>query len=286
MDDTVVLEQLFRDGDDFYRIQIREDPFPTSPREYDNTGLLLTWESRYASPDGRDGATPALDRALGKWKVSNDFLRPVAAATIIRYLRAFARDEIYAAAALSRSADGLELLLDFNPAPGGWYDGLALVPAERWKASMGGTPPETGLDVDTAGGPRHVPSAKEALVQDVEIYNAYLRGEVYEYALERAVLGGWEHIDSCSDMMGDVEQYVFAEARAELPDSAVEIEAMPERRQLSEEQQRYAQDVRGILLIFEYELCEECGQDLDRHAISPDPLGRAHAFCLNGEVPA
>lgn len=280
MDDTVVLERLFRDGDDFYRIQVREDDDPTSPREFENPALLLTWESRYGSPDGRDEAPAALARALDKWKTPHDYLVPIAAATIIRYLRAFAGDEVFAVAALSRSVDG-QLMLDFDPDPGGWYDGLALMPADRWRASMADTPPETGEDVDTADGPRHVPSAMEVLRREVDIYNQYLRGEVYFYTLERAVLGGWEHVDSCGGMMGDVEDYVLTQAREELPDSAVEIEAMPERRQPGEGQERYARSVQGILLIFEYELCEECGQDLDRHAISPDPLGRAHAFCLN-----
>ncbi len=43
---------------------------------------------------------------------------------------------------------------------------------------------------------------------------------------------------------------------------------------------RYADQVRVIADGFEYESCAECGEDLDRHAISPDPLGNAHAWCL------
>jgi hypothetical protein len=41
----------------------------------------------------------------------------------------------------------------------------------------------------------------------------------------------------------------------------------------------YAAKVRGILMGFESELCEECGGDLEQHAIVPDALGNPHAQC-------
>jgi hypothetical protein len=31
---------------------------------------------------------------------------------------------------------------------------------------------------------------------------------------------------------------------------------------------------------FQFELCSECGSDIDGHLIGPDPLGNAHAYCL------
>lgn len=43
----------------------------------------------------------------------------------------------------------------------------------------------------------------------------------------------------------------------------------------------YADKLRGIVDGFEYELCEECLGDLDRHLIGPDPLGNPHAWCLS-----
>ena len=42
---------------------------------------------------------------------------------------------------------------------------------------------------------------------------------------------------------------------------------------------RWEQQVECIRIGFEYELCDECGQDLNAHLIGPDPLGNAHAYC-------
>jgi hypothetical protein len=43
---------------------------------------------------------------------------------------------------------------------------------------------------------------------------------------------------------------------------------------------RYASQVRTLVDGFEFELCAECGNDLDRHIISPDILGNAEAWCM------
>lgn len=43
----------------------------------------------------------------------------------------------------------------------------------------------------------------------------------------------------------------------------------------------YADEVRAIVDGFDYELCAECGNDLDGHAIEPDVLGHAGARCLD-----
>lgn len=41
----------------------------------------------------------------------------------------------------------------------------------------------------------------------------------------------------------------------------------------------YAEKVRGIVDMFDYELCYECLRDLDQHVIAPDVLGNPHAYC-------
>ena len=50
---------------------------------------------------------------------------------------------------------------------------------------------------------------------------------------------------------------------------------------MSEHSTTYADEVYTIINGFDCELCEECGHDLDRHSIAPDPLGHAHAYCLS-----
>jgi RNA polymerase-binding transcription factor DksA len=47
---------------------------------------------------------------------------------------------------------------------------------------------------------------------------------------------------------------------------------------------QYLNDLLIIVEGFRYELCEECGKDIDRHSLAPDPLGKPHAYCLD-EVP-
>jgi hypothetical protein len=41
----------------------------------------------------------------------------------------------------------------------------------------------------------------------------------------------------------------------------------------------WAEQVRSIQDIFEYETCHDCGGDFHEHTIGPDPLGNAHAWC-------
>lgn len=43
----------------------------------------------------------------------------------------------------------------------------------------------------------------------------------------------------------------------------------------------YIEEVQQLADSFEYELCSNCLGDLDRHLIGPDPLGHAHAYCMD-----
>jgi len=45
----------------------------------------------------------------------------------------------------------------------------------------------------------------------------------------------------------------------------------------------YAEALEGIIQCFEYQYCDECGLDIDAHAIIPGPLGLPFAMCMNGE---
>ncbi len=47
-----------------------------------------------------------------------------------------------------------------------------------------------------------------------------------------------------------------------------------------DESSRYIDDVQSLIDGFRYELCTDCGMDLNAHSISPDPLGKPHAWCL------
>lgn len=45
------------------------------------------------------------------------------------------------------------------------------------------------------------------------------------------------------------------------------------------EPDKYIEALISLAEGFRQELCPECGQDLDRHVISPDPFGLPHARC-------
>jgi hypothetical protein len=47
----------------------------------------------------------------------------------------------------------------------------------------------------------------------------------------------------------------------------------------------YREDVLSEIEIFEYEYCENCGYDVQRHSFVPGPFGHPHVFCLKGEEP-
>lgn len=47
--------------------------------------------------------------------------------------------------------------------------------------------------------------------------------------------------------------------------------------------ERYEQMVADLVEAFGYEDCHECGQDIDRHTISPDMFGNPYAWCMGKE---
>jgi hypothetical protein len=48
----------------------------------------------------------------------------------------------------------------------------------------------------------------------------------------------------------------------------------------SESAAPFARSAAGLISLYEFEFCGECGQDLGMHEIGPDMFGLAHAWCL------
>lgn len=283
---AVALTQYYRVGRDYYRLQIVQDPDCASPRDADNGSILITRESRWESPDPRDRMPECLRGARDRWQsAAHDFVVPFRAVPILRYARSYLSAEIYAIAALRRSGTE-DLYLDFDPHRTDWVDGLAIVTKASWEMVMGDQVDPAGLSSEAG----HSPSARELLEQDLAEYNRWQRGECYGYQLERAVLGAWDHVDSCWGFIGEPEDYVLTDAKSTLPEGAVQIESMPEWRssllrddpETLEAGDRYLDELAAMIEGARFVLCEECGKDLDQHLIGPDPLGKPHAWCLGG----
>jgi hypothetical protein len=267
-----VLTKCYQIAGSYYRVRIVPDPECESPREAHNTSLLVTWESLHASPDSRDDIPACLGSAIRRWAGGGrDFVIPVQP-QLIRYCRTFAAGEIYAAAGLRRGteASGGRLLADFDPAPGSWYDGIALVTKERWAATMGADTP-------------HVDLAAEILRQELDTYNLWVTGETYGHVVERFDGDSWIDQDSCWGFIGDPEGYVLRSALETLPLERGEPAEIDEDivRSAVSEKSAYAEDLESAIQAFRFELCPECGKDLDRHLIGPDVLGKPHLWCMD-----
>lgn len=224
-------------ADTFYRIHLEQDTDAESPRDScDNVSTLVTWDSRYLSPD-RDrhgaaddiGARHLLDGALNS------------ARKLYLYVKLY-RPDILAAVPLVRGYDGT-LSADADGAHNN-HDGVAYVAAADWKMCMGNSPVEGGPwhltatgepDPDNAGGNR-TPSALEAIEQDLETYNRWASGEYVGYVVEQAkrytgsddddVLYVWgDPTDDLGSCWGfDDEEYAMTEAVTTLPDGVVKLD--------------------------------------------------------------
>lgn len=51
----------------------------------------------------------------------------------------------------------------------------------------------------------------------------------------------------------------------------------------AQEEETYVDEVAQLIDSFNYEFCDVCQKDLDRHIISPDMFGKPHLWCLDEE---
>lgn len=211
---TLETSATYAVGDDRWRVRVEYDDSPESPREWEQGALLITWDSRYHSPDKVSELPAILSRPVDHWR---EYVQrgDVNATAVQRWARAYASGEILAVAGLSREHHDGTLLLDARPDVGGRYDGLAIVTRESWTRAMGEDYTGENTPLDT-------------LQAEVREYNVWARGEVYGYVTERqcTCCHTWTHDDSCWGMMDldDGVAYAMREGIAALPDGAVEVD--------------------------------------------------------------
>ena len=177
-------------------VKIYQDEDPSSPREWSNIGEMVCWHRGYdlgdRQPESRE--IKALER--GGRRLLERYLKMMQGATVVIPLGLIDHSGI------SMYAGGGEHRCD----PGGWDSGTV------------------GFIFDTPEGREECGTTPEyvetCLLQEIEVYNQYLRGDVYGYV----VADGREDEDSCWGFFGieDVQQEansiaeIIAKERAEL----------------------------------------------------------------------
>lgn len=152
---------------DTFRVHLEQDPDASSPREYDNLSTLVTWDSRYLSPD-RDGESV--------YDLPRDLLNGDgnAARKLAKYVALFRPDVLYMVPLVRNGYDG-SLVADPNDVHNN-HDGLAYVTAADWKLMMGDTPSDGTASLTPA----------QAIEQELTTYNAWAAGEYVGYVVEKA----------------------------------------------------------------------------------------------------
>lgn len=169
------------------RIRITQAEFAESPREASNLGCMVCWHPRYTLGDVRPKRDP------------REFLYDLGCeaggsrAELPGYDEANEADEAKAAAAFDAHYVKLPLYL---------YDHSGITMA----TSPFSCPWDSG-QVGFIFAPRNAEgltddSIRKVMQSEVEIYDQYLRGDVYQYEVEERHDGEWLPMDSCSGFYG------------------------------------------------------------------------------------
>ena len=220
--------------DTVYRIHTEQDTDAESPRDSGDANLstLVTWDSRYLSPD-RDKHGPADDIDA---EAIFDRMPDHAARALHLYVKLY-RPDIVAAVPLARN--GYDGTISTDP-EGTNPIGVAYVTASDWAKLMGDSPVDGGPwlltrtgqpDPDNTEGNR-TPSAREAIEQEIAVYNSWVQGEFAGYVVEQAhtwqdkddeTMVTWDDYESVWGFESDT--YATEQAAESLPDGAKPIDA-------------------------------------------------------------
>jgi hypothetical protein len=219
-----------------YRIHTEQDTDADSPRESTDANLstLVTWDSRYLSPDRyRQGARelPADDIDA---EAIFDRMPDHPARALHLYVTLY-RPDILAAVPLARGGYDGTISTDED---GSNPIGVAYVTAFDWAKLMGDSPVDGGPwlltrtgqpDPDNTEGNR-TPSARQAIEQEIEHYNSWVQGEFAGYVVEQAhtwqdangaTMVTWDDYESVWGYESDT--YAAEQATDSLPAGAVKL---------------------------------------------------------------
>lgn len=207
----------------FYRVHTEPDTDAESPRGYDNVTTMVTWDSRYLSPDRYQQGTRELPADDIGAESLFDATDTDPARRLHLYVKLY-RPDVLAAVPLVRS--GYDGTIGTDESGTGHLIGVGYVTTDDWAKMMGETPTD---------GSTGSPTPLAAIEQDVEIYNTWARGEYVGYVVEQAhvwsdtignTMATWEDAEDAdpSSVWGfDDEAYARQEAVATLPNGTEEV---------------------------------------------------------------
>ncbi len=173
-----------------YGLQIVCDEDPEDPRTWDNLGTMVCWHNRYRLGDRHEFATP--DEFLSWYYSRKDIVA----------LPLYLMD--HGGISMSTTSDSFRAC---DPAGWDWGQvGWIYIIMDRAREAFGQQLTEAEL--------RN--RAIEALKNEVTVYDAYLRGEVYGYVLESKRICDqcqhteYQHEDSCFGFydIADIKDYI------------------------------------------------------------------------------
>lgn len=165
-----------------YRITIRQDDYPESPREWDNLGHMVTWHSNYDLGDEQP------QESAQEWMEELEEVYGNKMEVIPLYL--------YDHSGITMNTTGYSHMGMY-----GYFDsgqvGWIYITHDDIKKEYGKVTPET------------IAKARKVLEGEVDAYDTYITGEVYAFSVEKKMHcvscehDDWETIDSCSGFYGD-----------------------------------------------------------------------------------
>jgi hypothetical protein len=168
------------------RFRVRVEPDPAaggneSPREFCNVGTMVLSEHRhYTFPrewltDPEKGTTVGVRVAtLAEWLIAEH------GATVVLPVWAYDHGSLYLKAG--------ERTHPFD---------------DKWDSALAGVIYDTPAGREETGVPAN--KIEEALIQEVELYDKWARGEMYYYVIERRDADGWNEVDSCHGYFSEEE---------------------------------------------------------------------------------
>nr|DAJ66692.1 MAG TPA: hypothetical protein [Caudoviricetes sp.] len=175
-----------------YMLVVDQDDFPENPREWDNIGTMLCWHRQYGLGDKHGYASPRdfLEEMVMPYIEVNIDLENISNSEILSILRE--NDFIILPIYLLDHSELSMSVSDFGDKWDSGQVGWIYVSPEKIEKEYGAVNETTKK------------AAQKGLKAEIEIYDSFLRGNIWDFALYDINIG--ELIDTVGGFIGDVDE--------------------------------------------------------------------------------